>query len=159
MFKRFFRWLLGEDDPSLVPPKYKVIDVDQARVLLRLAVMTKGKDFRYRLDANDEIGCCNIPLRDMVAGLPELFSSLDIDETDPRWDTGCIVGTALSLNAIPYPFSSDDNLVKISVLQEQCPEYITVKAAKYFQVAQDQQDWGHTWGESLEEAENWYRSL
>ncbi|MEV1109957.1 hypothetical protein AB0I95_15055 [Micromonospora sp. NPDC049751] len=116
-----------------------MIDIEQARELLKKAVDTQGREFVYNPGGG---GACKYG---PVPG-----------HTGPQGTTGCLVGVALSLNGEERHLEDRHDLTVMAlagVLSDLMSEY----AARYFRVAQDVQDDGKTWGEAYDRAEELYR--
>lgn len=120
-----------------------MIEIDQARELLKAAVQTQGRDFRY---CEYHIGCYYAPIEKTAEGIT-------LAPDDNRRKTGCLIGTALTLAGetrhIGYPH-------RVSNMHMDFPGMMSNDTAEYFQVAQTSQDSSSTWGESYEAAEGWH---
>ena len=126
-----------------------MIEIDQARDLLKRAMETQGRDFRYSAGG---VGCFYLPIDRLPEAYPNKQGRHEIPLNDPRRKTGCLIGTALDLDGETrhheYPKPVDS-------LYEKYPDMMTEEAANYFQVAQQAQDIGMTWGRAYDKAENW----
>lgn len=111
------------------------INLAKARELLAQAVETQGRDFVYSPNPSN---CFYRPLS--PADWPG----------DPRTKTGCLVGTALTLAGLTRHLES-----KLSVegLNEELGHIWPGSVVRYFQLAQEEQDAGTTWGEAFDAAE------
>lgn len=116
-----------------------MIEIEQARKLLREAVDTQGEDFVYNLDG--EQSCFYKPLEG-----PSLLGP-----DDPRYKTGCLVGVALNLAGETRHQDLRESVMSLHVYY---PDMMSREAAVYFRVAQIAQDEGKTWGEAFKVAED-----
>lgn len=115
-----------------------MIDLEQARDLLRRAVETQGRDFIYNHpDANER--CHYVPN-------PEL--------PEPKNLTGCLIGVALDLAGETRHHISFDLDWTVFDLGVNFPGMMTQEARDYFSAAQREQDQGSTWGEAYDFAES-----
>lgn len=119
-----------------------MIELDEARELLKKAVETKGREFQYAPKHMGGVGCFYAPR-------PDLFS-----EDDPRATTGCVAGVALSLAGVEFDPGNGDAIDNLA------PEIgLSYKAGAYLRAAQRVQDNGLTWGEAYDVAEGWLDRL
>jgi len=115
-----------------------MIDLAEARGLLKAAMETQGRDFVYNIDGRSG-PCCNVPIP--TAG---------DDENEPRRKTGCIVGTAMKLSGrIPDDRWEGYEWGPVGVFYR----FLTNDALTYLGIAQTRQDNGWTWGASFDDAE------
>lgn len=118
-----------------------MIELNEARELLKKAVETKGRDFVYSPEGAGGIDCWYVPR-------PDLFL-----EDDPRAQTGCLVGVALDLADIkldnPHTVQAADEVAKGAGLPSEVGQYLLV--------AQGWQDDGKTWGEAYDAAEDYLK--
>lgn len=121
-----------------------MINLEEARGLLRRAVETQGRDFVY--NPNSE-GLCHYNKLDTVPG---------VNADDPRVITGCLVGVALDLAGEVRHHGYDGAVTEI---QEDFPDMMTEDAAKYLVEAQNTQDVGGSWGQAHDFAEEKLRDL
>ena len=119
-----------------------MIELEQARGLLARAVLTKGPDFRY-IPLGSFKQCYYCPMNG---------NENDFENDDPRNETGCLIGVALSLSG------ETRHLNLMGVITEIYHGMMTEEAALYFAQAQRAQDSGHTWGQAYEASETWMRT-
>lgn len=115
----------------------ETIDLATARELLARAVATQGRDFVYKAPGGP--GLCTYA--------PQTGNRVADD--DVRRTTGCLVGVALKLHG------HDVSQLAGSVGQvwRQHRGWMTKAACQYFQVSQNEQDDGKTWGDAHDAAE------
>lgn len=125
-----------------------MIRLDQARKLLKKAVDTQGRDFRY---CESGSGCFYFKLEDdSVNCFGELVKSTPDDN---RRKTGCLIGVALDLAGETRHHSFSESVDELAL---KYPDMMTPKAAQYFLRSQIHQDRGGTWGESYDMAEEYF---
>lgn len=115
------------------------IEMKHARGLLFAAMMTQGRDFTY---CNGGLACKYTPIDSFEAH----------GDDDNRTKTGCLIGVALDLAGFTFHHSEK---ARIIILWENHQEKLSREVANYFQLAQDLQDKGKTWGEAFDVAEEW----
>lgn len=108
------------------------INLEQARILLKQAMETKGRNFVYNTDP--EKACFYEPH----------------GEVGPKSETGCLIGTALTLAGETRHIGY---LSSVRTLRWVYPNMMTGAAMEYFQVAQNGQDFGKSWGQAYDDAE------
>jgi len=115
------------------------LTLDEARDLLKRAVETQGEDFIY--NPSNLYDCIYTPVDPM-----DLKS-----DTDPRGQTGCLIGVVLGLMGIEV--NETFNSYSIPILKENHGWSWPTKVVEYFAQAQISQDVGKTWGRAYEDAE------
>lgn len=118
-----------------------MIELDQARDLLRRAVETQGRDFVYNPTAM--AACYYTPM-------------IQHDQNDPRTKTGCLIGVALDLAGETRHRNAKGPVFR---LHHDFPDMMTEDAKDYLTVAQQAQDGGNSWGQAYDRAEAWYLIL
>lgn len=110
-----------------------MIEIEQARALLLQAMETQGRDFVY----NDDLAspCFYVP---------------NSCYTGPKSETGCLVGTALTLAGETRHL---DYHGSVKGLHREYPNMMSVTVVEYFSTAQEKQDFCYTWGEAYDLAE------
>ena len=124
-----------------------MIEIQQARELLKAAMETQGKDFSY---SDGGKNCLYRPMTeyDFHDGGGEF------DADDPRTKTGCLIGVALSLAGETRHLNLK---LCITLVWQKYPDMMSEHTRIYFSKAQFNQDFGGSWGESYQEAELYYR--
>jgi len=126
----------------------ETITLEMARVLLKQAMETQGRDFVY--NPGGERRCLYIPATEdnlLEMGLGVGFA---LDQDDPRRKTSCLIGVALDLHGETRHHYSRESVYG---LHSSFPRMMTEEAAHYFAQAQRNQDGGSTWGEAYDAAE------
>jgi len=126
-----------------------MIDIDNARELLKRAVETRGRDFVY-INLRDSIGCYYLPITDPL--INHYFQMINPD--DHRANTACLIGVALDLAGETRHHTQFCDVIS---LHFKYPDMMSSQAAAYFQVAQAKQDNGSTWGEAYDAAEEYLK--
>lgn len=136
-----------------------MIELAEARDLLKRAMETQGRDFVYAISDSDSnfYGCFNVPVHeiptDVSEAIPRKYFLEDLSQDHPKRRTGCIIGTALTLAGhqdicIREPRSS--------IHEINDSYHLLVREAEYYwSVAQGAQDQGQSWGEAYDAAEQW----
>jgi hypothetical protein len=124
-----------------------MIQLDQARKLLKMAVDTQGRDFQY---CSMGEGCYYFALDDNSRD--SLGHKVYSATNDPRRKTACLIGVALDLAGETRHHNFDD---RVNRLATKYPDMMSTRAARYFYVAQQHQDNGDTWGKSYDAAEEY----
>src|SRR5438034_10502557 len=114
-----------------------MIELQQARELLKHAVETQGRDFVYNPGG---IGRCYYSPKQI-----NLYET--IDKESPKWKTGCLIGVALSLAGIAIRL---DERGSINSIYYRNRAMMTIQAMQYFNVAQVAQDNGSSWGKAYD---------
>lgn len=124
-----------------------IIELDQARDLLRQAVETQGRDFVYNPGRHGE--CRYEPVDAQAAG---------ISPDAPQARTGCLIGVALTLAGISILAQHMNTSIAFAETTGQATgaEALSSGTRTYFYVAQEVQDNGGSWGEAYDEAEQWW---
>lgn len=144
-----------DDQPVTLLPTSEdaMINLAQARTLLRQAMLTQGPDFRY-IKADAVTSCYYEPIP-RASHDPRGMAILD-PNTDPRTITGCLVGTALTLAGKDFHLRSSNNdrfvAENIATL---ATNHTSRDAREYLYTAQTAQDNGQTWGDAYRAAEEW----
>src|SRR6266536_195901 len=124
----------------------ETITLEMARVLLKQAMETQGRDFVY--NPGGEKRSFYVPAtEDNLKNLGVIF---DFALDDPRRKTACLIGVALDLHGETRHHNSQQSVFG---LHASFPGMMTERAANYFTKAQRSQDGGSTWGEAYDAAE------
>lgn len=137
------------------------ITLEIARPLLKRAMETQGRNFRYVSRAGVFGTCFYVPLEGEYLKQNEAKHGrkyLDVIPGENRTKTGCLIGTALTLHDVDMSLIAV-NTTKIQQFPLTYPNMIDQEAADYFQEAQYQQDRGSTWGDAYDAAEKWVERL
>lgn len=128
-----------------------MLELHQARYWLKQAVETQGKDFRYCLPGQ---GCYYEPTTTVPDYDAEAKNGVttykELPEGDPRRETGCLIGTALTLSGETLHLGFRG---RVRELQENFPDMFNDEVRRYFTLAQHLQDRGVSWHEAYERAE------
>src|SRR5438552_9611759 len=126
-----------------------MIDLGQARELLKRAVETQGRDFVYNVKVGGVTGCFYVPLTEDNIERYELpVRNVSIESV--KKTTGCLIGVALDLAGLTFHHGSTAKLYGLTRVDA----YLTIEARQYLQVAQDVQDSGGSWGAAYDGAES-----
>ena len=114
-----------------------LMTLEEAQGFLRAAVDTQGDSFVYNPSYSSMV-CEYTPRTDAPIG-------------DPRRRTGCLIGTALKLAG------RSEETLKVHGFVTDLEKHFELNevAASYFDVAQQEQDAGSTWGDAYRAAERW----
>jgi len=127
-----------------------MIDLDQARSLLKRAMETKGRNFRYVQPGYG--GCFYEPYTGESAAQQRI--NIPIGTDDVRRTTGCLIGVALDLAGETRQHGSRGIITSLAEEYAGADNPMcSYGAAQYFRVAQSAQDTGRTWGEAYDRAE------
>lgn len=74
----------------------------------------------------------------------------DFQYNDPRNETGCLIGVALSLAGETRHLNLQTTVNDLSI---HFPSMMSVETIKYFHIAQKAQDSGEPWGQAYKKAE------
>lgn len=125
-----------------------MIELTQARELLKRAVETQGRDFVYApLGASDGLMCSYV-----------IAPKRDDDDDRPCTKTGCLIGVALDLAGETR--HRNHSTLSIITVSRQNPGMLSADAESYFNIAQVAQDKNHaSWGAAYDLAEAWAMSV
>ena len=136
-----------------------MLEIQQARILMRQIVNEQGPNFRYVPAGNSHrIGCFYVPLH-KVHGWADrgLLMRSMIGESgkpdDPRYLTACLIGRVLETAGETRHMTPETLGKNVRGLKGLWPDMMSWEAEEYLQSAQLTQDRGGTWGEALEAAE------
>lgn len=127
-----------------------MITLQEARRLLKEAVETQGRDFVY--NPTRKAACLYRPATDTDVNTLGIAPREDA----PSRRTACLIGVALDLAGETRHRQKG---VKISQVRREFPDMMTEGVASYFQVAQDYQDRGDSWGAAYDSAEEFYLTV
>src|SRR5205809_6424537 len=103
-----------------------MIDLEQARDLLRSAVDTKGRDFIYNVKVGGATGCFYVPLTEDNIERYELpVRNVSIESV--KKTTGCLIGVALDLAGLTFHHGSTAKLYGLTNVHA----YLTIEAQQY----------------------------
>lgn len=121
-----------------------MIEIERARELLKQAMETQGRDFKY---VPEPMGCYYSPITLTKEGITLL-------EDDNRRKTGCLIGVALTLAGETRHLEFNEG---VGELATEYPDMMSEYTVYYFIIAQSKQDNGYTWGEAYDKAEVYYQ--
>lgn len=130
---------------------FTLIDLETARRLLAQAMNSMGESFIYirsRVpgDSGYSASCYNVPFGQVPR---QHLGGDNATPEDPRRSTGCLVGTSLFIGGVPYSVL----VARANSPAGEFDSYLTEEAVNYFTVAQNAQDRGESWGDSVSSAE------
>lgn len=124
-----------------------MIEIQQARELLKAAMETQGEGFAY---SDGSKNCLYRPMTEYDFH----DDRKEFDANDPRLKTGCLIGVALSLTGETRHLNLK---LSINLVGQEYPDMMSEHTRSYFSAAQFSQDFGDTWGEAYQKAESYYR--
>lgn len=116
-----------------------MINIDQARALLKQAMETQGRDFVYNPEGGGDCFYEKKP---------------NLGPDDPRSKTACLIGVALDLAGETFHHRKSGNIFSLV-----CHDIMTFVTVEYFSLAQIAQDHGKSWGEAYDKAEEYYNRI